>query len=115
MDRASPPVADDESTDLAIYIVLDEVGQGHKCIYRETEEAEANKKSIVENIIRGVYSRPVRVIAFDLARGWARDVSADVASAVLARARNEPHALSASAEQFVETVLGQNASMRALD
>jgi hypothetical protein len=69
----------------------------------------------VENILRGVYLRPIRVIEVDLARGLTKDVTMDVASSVLERARTQERSLSVAAERFVEAVLGRNASIRVFD
>jgi hypothetical protein len=52
---------------------------------RETDEAEADEATIVENILSGQYSHPVRVIAFNTTEGWARDVTKDIAQAVLSK------------------------------
>jgi hypothetical protein len=62
-----------------------------------------------------VYLRPIRVIEVDLARGLAKDVTVDVASSVLERARTQERSLSVAAERFVEAVLGRNASIRVFD
>jgi hypothetical protein len=56
--------------------------------YVEADEAQADKATIVENILSGVYSHPVRVIAFNTVEGWARDVTEDIAQAILAKAQN---------------------------
>jgi hypothetical protein len=66
MDKICSPTHGYESADLAVYIVLDDVGGG-------IDAFEANKNSVVENITRGMYLRPARVIAFDIyARTGAR-------------------------------------------
>ena len=59
----------------------------------------------MNGIISGKYSNPVRVVAFKLAEGWSRDVTEDVAEAVLKRGETEGH-LSEPAKKFVECVLG---------
>ena len=50
--------------------------------YVETDEAEADEVTVVENILNGVYSHPVRVTTFNTVEGWARDVTEDIAEAV---------------------------------
>jgi hypothetical protein len=100
-------------SDVAVYIVLDEFNGG-RCAYREVDQAKADENNVIEDIIRGTYFSPVRVLAFNVGQGWVRDVTTDIALAVLKRARSEHHVLSQSAQVFVEKVLGQNASMRAL-
>ncbi|MGB8047102.1 MAG: hypothetical protein WCD87_12840 [Pseudolabrys sp.] len=54
--------------------------------YVEADETDADEATIVENLLSGQYSHPVRVIAFNTVEGWARDVTEDVAQAVLNKA-----------------------------
>src|SRR5262249_12723772 len=60
----------------------------------------------ISNIINGEYSNPVRVVAFNSAEGWSRDVTENIAEAVLERGETEGH-LSESAKKFVECMLGE--------
>ena len=77
MDRISLQPCDANPTDLIVHFVLDE--EARRRVYRETDETGCDKDTIVENILRGVYLRPIRVIEVDLARGLAKDVTVDVA------------------------------------
>jgi hypothetical protein len=43
--------------------------------YVEADETDADEATIVENLLSGQYSHPVRVIAFNTVEGWARDVT----------------------------------------
>lgn len=98
----SPPLAPSEPhTDATIHIVLDDFGDLGRA-YRETDENEADAGTIIDNIMRGEYSRPIRVLAINLAEQSARDVSREIAWAVAERARNEGRELGKSARQFVE-------------
>jgi len=47
---------------------------------------------------------PLRVVAFNTADGWMRDVSADIARQVLTRTRELEHELPAAVRDFVERV-----------
>ena len=38
---------------------------------------------MIEDIITGQYNDPSRIIAFNMAEGWARDVTEDVAREIL--------------------------------
>jgi hypothetical protein len=40
---------------------------------------------VVNNISDGEYSNPVRVVAFNTVEGWSRDVTEDIARALLDR------------------------------
>ncbi len=95
--------------DATVHIVLDDFGGRLGRAYRETDEAEADEKTIIDNMISGEYSRPARVVAFNTAEGWARDVTEDIARAVVSRARNEHRALETATQIFVETALGEDA------
>jgi hypothetical protein len=68
-----------------------------------TTEAE-----VVENILHGQYDKPVEVVAFSTDEGWARDVSKDIAVAVVARSRSEEIALAAGARAFVQKHLDED-------
>lgn len=102
-------VPGESACDVTVHIVLDDFGGRLGRVYRETDEAEADEKTIIENMISGEYSRPVRVVAFNITEGWARDVTEDIAWAVVSRARNEHRALGNVAQTFVEMALGEDA------
>lgn len=57
---------------------------------------------MIDNLWRGEYSRPVRVIAFNTDEGYARDVSHEIALAVVERPRKENRELSEGARRFLE-------------
>jgi hypothetical protein len=67
-------------------------------------EEKADEETILSNIISGEYSNPVRVVAFNTAEGWSRDVTEDIARALVDREARGA-ALSESATRFVERVL----------
>jgi hypothetical protein len=74
-----------------VHLVLEDFGVLGRA-YRETDEAHADAGTIIERILRGDYS--AQVIAFN------RDVSAQIARALIARAEGE--GLPEHARRFVE-------------
>jgi hypothetical protein len=42
-----------------------------------------DETSIIENIIDGEYSCPMRVVGFNTAEGWSRDVTEEIAARLL--------------------------------
>ena len=64
------------------YIVLDDFGPNLGRAYVDTDEAQVDQKTVIENMIAGQYSNPFRVVAFNTDEGWSRDVSEDIARAV---------------------------------
>jgi hypothetical protein len=87
------------SRDGTVYLVLDDFGQLGRA-YRETDPAEADRKTVVADLMSGQYRHPLRVVAFNTAEGWARDVTAEIAREVLARARESE--LPLAVHDFVE-------------
>jgi hypothetical protein len=82
-----------------VHLVLEDFGVLGRA-YHETDEAHADAATIVERILRGDYSAPVQVIAFNLESGWVRDVSAQIARALMAKAGSD--GLPEHARGFVE-------------
>ncbi len=65
--------------DQSVYLVLDDFGR-HGRAWRETDEADTDLETVIKDLLAGQYSNPVRVIGFNTAEGWSRDVSEDVAT-----------------------------------
>jgi hypothetical protein len=104
MRTPTPSLAPDQQPhDVTVYIVLNDFGQLGRA-YVETDEATADEQTVVNNISDGEYSNPVRVVAFNTVEGWSRDVTEDIARALLDREAREAD-LSESARRFVERVL----------
>jgi len=104
MRNQSPPLVPGKLTDdVTVHIVLSDFGKLGRA-YVETDESEANEWTVVSKICKGEYSNPVRVVAFNIAEGWSRDVTEDVADALLVREGRQGD-LSESAKKFVERVL----------
>src|SRR5215213_6683630 len=88
--RSTPSLV--PSYDLNVYIVLDDFGKIGRA-YRETDEAEADLETVIENMMEGQYKHPMRVVGFNTSEGWSRDVSEDVAWEVVERLRSEGKAI----------------------
>ena len=103
MRNQTPLVPAQPAFDVTVYIVLNDFGQLGRA-YVEIDEATADEQTVVNNISDGEYSNPVRVVAFNTVEGWSRDVTEDIARALLDREAREAD-LSESARRFVERVL----------
>ncbi|HMF23556.1 MAG TPA: hypothetical protein VKG24_15715 [Pseudolabrys sp.] len=90
-----------ESSD--VYVVLDALPTFGR-VWRELSEEAANQETVLKLIENGEFHGPVRVIVFNTAEGWSRDVSEAIAGALLGREVSEGD-LSESARRFVEQVL----------
>ena len=95
--------------DVTVYIVLNDFGPLGRA-YCETDETDADEETIVENILSGLFSHPLGVVAFNAAEGWARDVTEDIARAVLNRASTERRSIGVAAQEFLVRALGADVS-----
>ena len=89
-------------TGTTTHLVLNDFG-ALGCAYLETDEAKADEWTIVRNIANGQYSNPVRIVAFNVAEGWSRDVTREIAEAVFELGRRENY-FSQPARDFVERI-----------
>ena len=96
-------------SDITVHIVLNDFGP-LGLAYCETDEVEADKETVVEDILRGQYSHPLRVVAFNTAEGWSRDITEDIARAVLERGRAESRPIGTATREFIKRALGADAS-----
>jgi hypothetical protein len=88
------------SQDDTVYLVLDDFGSLGQA-YRETDPEQADRKTVLSNLVSGEYRRPLRIVAFNTTEGWARDVTAEFATEALTCSDQD---LSAAAREFVEGV-----------
>jgi hypothetical protein len=77
-------------------------------VYRETDENEVDRETVIRHIINGHYEKPVRVVAFNTAEGWSRDVTKDIGREILERAARKAERMSHSAQSFVEWATGDD-------
>jgi hypothetical protein len=90
MSTLTPPLAPKLTDNVTVHIVLNDFGNVGRA-YVETDEEEADEWTIVSKIMDGEYSNPARVVAFNIAEGWSRDVTEAIAQAVAERRRSENH------------------------
>ena len=91
--------------DVTVYLVLNDHGK-HGLAYDETAPAEADRETIIRNFLSGQYSNALRVIAFNTAEGWSRDVSEDIAGEVLQRAFDADENLGEDTKRFIDRHMG---------
>jgi hypothetical protein len=76
--RTSPSIVPHEA-DQDTYLVLDDFGGRLGCSWRETDVDSAGRKTLIRDLLAGEYKNPVRIVAFNTAEGWCRDVTVDIA------------------------------------
>ena len=104
MRNQTPLAPGEPAFDVTVHVVLNDFGRLGRA-YVETDETHADEATIVENILGGQYSQPLRVVAFNTAEGWARDVTEDIARAALSKAESERRPIGRAAQEFLERTL----------
>ena len=84
-----------------VRLVLDDLTPLGK-VYRETDQAEADRETIIHNFLTGQFYRPLKVVAFNLGEGWVSDVSEDIARELITRAHAEDANLPQATRHFIE-------------
>jgi hypothetical protein len=90
--------------DVDVYIVLDDFGQIGRS-YRETDESKADKATLIRDLISGQYNNPVRIVCFNTAEGWSRDVTEDIAREIKERTDRSREYLSPGLPDFIDRQL----------
>jgi len=97
--------------DQDVYLVLDNFGGRIGQSWREADVEATRLETVLADLLDGQYSNPVRVIAFNTAEGWSRDVSEDVAHELRRRCAEQARDLPSSLEQFVDRHQGQHRAL----
>jgi hypothetical protein len=97
--RRSPSIIPDV-VDRDIYLVLDDFGRLGRS-WRETDE-DNDRATVFRALLEGQYNAPVRVIAFNIAEGWSRDVSREIADELAQLCANDDGDIPADLEDFIE-------------
>jgi len=74
--------------DQTVYLVLDDFGHLGTS-WRETDVKDTDLEAVITDLLEGQYNNPIQVIGFNVAEGWARDVSEDVANEIRRRCETE--------------------------
>ena len=103
MRPSPPPIVPDIDRDT--YLVLDDFG-GMGCAWRETNVQDTDLGAVIDDLWEGQYGNPVRVIGFNTAEGWSRDVSEDAARGLRQRCADQDRELPDFLREFVDRYEG---------
>jgi len=88
--------------DRDVCFVLDDFGPALGRAWRETDVEDTDLETVIADLLEGQFSSPVRVVAFNTAQGWSRDISNVVALALRIHCEHQGRKLPEFLEQFVE-------------
>jgi hypothetical protein len=85
-----------------IYLVLDDFGGRLGRAWPETDEERTDREIVITDLMTGQYSNPVCVVAFNIAQGWSRDVTNDIADELLKWFSERDREIPPSLEDFIQ-------------
>jgi hypothetical protein len=98
---SSTPSIVPSGNDQIVYLVIDDLGHLGQ-VWRETDTQSTDLETVITDLLEGQYHNPVRVIGFNAAEGWSRDVSEDIAHELLRRSDMQLRELPPGLEDFVD-------------
>jgi hypothetical protein len=75
---------------------------------RETNVQDTELESVITDLLEGQYRNPIRVIGFNTAEGWSRDVSEDVARELKRRCVGQARELPLFLHEFVDSYVRED-------
>jgi hypothetical protein len=72
--RRSPSIVP-QKADRDVYLVMDDFGAPLGRAWVETDEEDTDREILIRDLMDGQHTRPVRIVAFNTAEGWSRDVT----------------------------------------
>jgi len=91
------PPGDDQN----VYLVVDDLGSFGE-VWREIETERTDLETVIRGFLSSQYNHPVRVVAFNIAEGWSRDVSEDIAHELRRLCDRQLTELPESIQRFVD-------------
>ena len=95
-----PHLVSEYPDDVIVHLVVNDYGKLGRA-FVETDIAEADRETVLQNFLTGQYSNALRVVAFNTAEGWSRDVSEDIAGELLERAFDRDDHLTEDTKRFI--------------
>ena len=89
------------SDDQDVCLVVDDFGRRGRA-YCETDVEATDLETVIQDLLEGQYSNPVRVVSFNTLEGWSRDISADVADELRRRCDLQMRDIASNILDFIE-------------
>jgi hypothetical protein len=87
--------------DETVYLVADDFGRLGRA-WREADYEATDLETVIQDLLTGQYSNPIRVVAFNTAERWSEDVSEDVARELRRRCDLQMREPTSTISDFVE-------------
>lgn len=88
--RSSPSIVPTDRLDRDVYLVLEDFGARAGCAWRETDEQDTDRRTIIRDLLSGQYTYPVRIVVFNAIEGYARDATSEIADELAEHFATDP-------------------------
>ncbi|MCA1437751.1 hypothetical protein I6F33_33025 [Bradyrhizobium sp. BRP20] len=99
--RSSPSIVPTDRLDRDIYLVLEDFGARAGCAWRETDEQDTDRRTIIRDLLSGPYAYPVRIVVFNAIEGYARDATSEIADELAKHFATDPE-ITPALQAFIE-------------
>jgi hypothetical protein len=89
-----------EQPDRDVYLVLQDFGLLGRA-WGEIDESKTNLETLLRYLLEGQYVNPIKIVAFNTAQGWSRDVTSAVAN-TLRKACADSDEIPSSLQNFLD-------------
>jgi hypothetical protein len=96
------PDGDDQN----VYLVADDLGRLGG-VWAEAGIKRTDLEAVIQDLLTGQFKNPIRVVAFNTAEEWCRDVSADVAQELRRRCDQQQRDIPFFLQDFVDRYEGR--------
>ena len=96
----TPSIAPDDQEQIT-YLVANDFGKIGRA-WVEADYETTDLETVIQDLLTGQYSNPIRVVAFNTAERWSEDVSEDVAHDLRRRCDLQMRDLPSTLSDFVE-------------
>ena len=100
MSNRTPSIV--PTDDQSVYLVLDDFGGRLGRAWPETRAEATELEKIIQDLLDGQYTDPVRIVGFNTAEGWSVDVSEDVAEEIRERCDRQGSDVPAYLKSFMD-------------
>ena len=101
----TPSIVPDGS-DQDVYLVADDLGRLGG-VWAEAAIKRTDLEAVIQDLLAGQFKSPIRVVAFNTAEEWSRDVSADVAQELRRRCDQQQRDIPFFLQDFVNRYEGR--------
>ena len=84
-----------------VYLVAENLGRLGN-VWREADYEATDLETVIQDLLTGQYSDPIRVVAFNIVEDWSQDVSENVAQELRRRCDLQLRDVPSSVQAFVE-------------